>query len=374
MTQTVTFRAPDRSKAKFFPVLNKRVNAYFQDNGISKNGNAKMVIKTIAMFTIYFLPFALILAEVVTNPWAMLGLTAIMGIGLAGIGMSVMHDANHGSYSSKSWVNTLIGHSLNLVGGHAFNWKVQHNYLHHTYTNVHGLDQDIREKGVLRFSPHAPLAKYHRFQHIYSFFLYGLMTFSWIMFKDYGQMVEYRKRGLDKVIKANFWAEVANLIISKAFYFGYILVLPMMLLDINFLQWFAGFFMMHWVAGFTLAVIFQMAHLIEETEHHPFPHGTGTIENQWAIHQLETTANFGTDNTILNWYCGGLNFQVEHHLFPNICHVHYKAISKIVRDTAKEFDIVYNEQDTLGTAMASHVRLLKKLGRGEEVIMNHQHA
>lgn len=131
--------------------------------------------------------------------------------------------------------------------------------------------------------------------------------------------------------------------------------------------------MMHWVAGFTLAVIFQMAHVIEETEHHPFPHGTGTIDNQWAIHQLETTANFGTGNRFLNWYAGGLNFQVEHHLFPNICHIHYKAISKIVKETAQEYGVAYNEKPSLAAAVASHYRLLRKLGHGEPVIMNHHH-
>jgi linoleoyl-CoA desaturase len=373
MTKTVTFRAQDRSKAKFFPVLSRRVNAYFTENGITKYGNHNMVIKTIAMFAMYLGPFALMLAGVVTNPWAMLACCGVMGIGLAGIGMCVMHDANHGSYSKNDKINRIIGLSLNLVGGHAFNWKVQHNYLHHTYTNVHGLDQDIREKGILRFSPHAPLAKYHKLQHIYAFLLYGLMTFSWILTKDYQQMAEFRKKGYDKTIRANFASEVAILIISKLVYFGYIAVLPIMVLDISFLTWFAGFFFMHWVAGFTLAMIFQMAHLIEETDHHPFPHDTGTIDNQWAIHQLETTANFGTGNRLLNWYAGGLNFQVEHHLFPGICHIHYKAISKIVRETAEEYGIAYYEKPSLWAALASHYRLLWKLGHGKPVIMNHAH-
>lgn len=373
MTQTVTFRAQDKSKAKFFPILRKRVNTYFQENGISKTGNINMVIKTIAMFTMYFGPFVLMLTGVITNPWLMLASCAIMGFGLAGIGMSVMHDANHGSYSKNDTVNRIIGLSLNLVGGHAFNWKVQHNYLHHTYTNVHGLDEDIRERGILRFSPHAPLAKYHKLQHIYAFFLYGFMTISWVLTKDYVQMRDYGKRGLDKMIRANFAKEVAILIVSKIVYIGYMVVLPLMVMDITFLQWLGGFLFMHWVAGFTLAVIFQMAHLIEETDHHPFPHDTGTIDNQWAIHQLETTANFGTNNRLLNWYAGGLNFQVEHHLFPNICHIHYKAISKIVRETAEEYGIAYYEKPSLGAAVASHYRLLWKLGHGKPVIMNHQH-
>lgn len=373
MSNSVAFRAPNKEKAKFFPTLRKRTNAYFNENGISKHANTNMVVKTIVMFMIYLIPYLMMMFEVIVNPWGMLVLCAIMGVGAAGLGLGVQHDANHGAYSSNALVNRILSWSLNLVGGNAYTWKVQHNYLHHTYTNIHDMDEDIAGRGILRFSPFAELKSFHRFQYIYAFFLYCLGTLQWVTIKDFKQFRQYKKDGMEKKVRANLREELFILIIFKVFYFLYICLIPLLVLDIFWYQWLLGFVVMQMVTGFLLAMIFQVAHLMEETTHHDFPHETGTIENQWAIHQIETTANFATNSVILNWFAGGLNFQVEHHLFPNICHVHYKAISSIVKETAMEFDIPYHEEKTMLSAIQSHVRLLKKLGNGEPVIMNHHH-
>ena len=370
---SIRFKGSDKDKAQFFPTLRKRVNAYFQENNISKHANATMVVKTVVMLSMFLVPYFLIITETITNVWALWGLCVVMGFGSSGIGLSVMHDANHGAYSSNSWVNRILGWTLNMVGGLAFTWKVQHNVLHHSYTNVLEADEDIRGHKLLRFSPYSSLKPIHRFQHIYAFFLYGLMTLNWVIYTDFKRMVKYAKNDMARLVKSKIDREIVGLIVSKLFYFGYMVVLPLVLLDITWWQYLIGFGTMHWVSGFMLTMIFQMAHLIEETEHHPFPHETGTIENQWAIHQMETTANFATQNWLLNWYAGGLNFQVEHHLFPTICHVHYKKISKIVTETAKEFGVAYYEKKTIFKAIRSHFNLLKKLGHGEPVIMNHVH-
>jgi linoleoyl-CoA desaturase len=375
MNTSVAFRSQkiNKDKAKFFPTLRKRTNAYFQENELSKHANSTMVIKTIAMFMIYLIPYFLMIFGVITSPWAMLGLCIIMGIGAAGLGLGVQHDANHGAYSNNPRVNRVLSWSLNLVGANAYTWKVQHNYLHHTYTNVHDLDEDIAGRGILRFSPFAELKPFHRFQHIYAFFLYGLGTLQWVTLKDFKQFKKYKEDGMEKKVRANLREEFFLLIGFKVFYYFYIAVVPLLVLDIYWYQWLAGFVVMHVVTGLILAMIFQVAHLMEQTTHHSFPHESGTIDNQWAIHQVETTANFATDSVFLNWFAGGLNFQVEHHLFPNVCHVHYKAISKIVKETANEFEIPYHEEKTMMSAIRSHIRLLKKLGHGEPVIMNHHH-
>jgi linoleoyl-CoA desaturase len=373
MSKKVSFRPVDKSKAKFFPTVRKRVNAYFKENGISKTANRSMVIKTVIMFMVYLTPYFLMMFGVITEPWLMLLMAGLMGVGAAGVGLSVQHDANHGAYSKNPKINRILSWSINLIGANAYTWKVQHNYLHHTYTNVHDLDEDIAGRGILRFSPFAELKPFHRFQYIYAFFLYGLGTLQWVLVKDFKQFRDYTKRGMHKVVRANLKEEIAILVVSKVFYYTAIIVLPLMLLEISFWQWLAGFVFMQWVTGMILALIFQVAHLMEETSHHPFPHETGTIENQWAIHQVETTANFATNSVFLNWFAGGLNFQVEHHLFPDVCHVHYKPISKIVKETAQEFGIPYYEKKTLFSALVSHIRLLKKLGNGEPVIMNHHH-
>ncbi len=351
-----------RSRQDFFVTLNQRVNQYFKTNGISKHANGYMVFKTVCMFSMYFIPYGVLISGAVVNQWGMLALWAMMGIGMAGIGLSVMHDANHGAFSTKPWVNKMLGLSLNLIGGNAFNWKVQHNVLHHTYTNIHEVDEDISPRGVIRMTPDCPYKGIHRFQFIYAWFLYGLLTFVWVFTKDFKRIVTYHKDGLVKKQKANIAVEWTVLIVSKLLYIGYIFVIPMLVLPVTFWQVFAGFFLMHYIGGFILAVIFQPAHVVEGTEY-LMPDEDGNMENNWAIHQLHTTTNFAKNNRILSWYVGGLNYQVEHHLFPTICHIHYRNISPIVEQTAKEFGIPYKAKPTFRDAIAGHFRILKELGK-----------
>ena len=359
------------AKNDFFATLNKRVNDYFKSNQISKHANASMVLKTIFMFSLYFIPYVLIISGTVTSMWAIILLVVVMGLGTAGIGLSIMHDANHGAYSTKPWINNLLGYSLNLVGANAFNWKVQHNVLHHTYTNVYDADEDISPRGVLRMSPYSKKHYMHRFQHIYAWFLYGLMTIVWLIVKDFKRLSQYNKDGLVKRQKTTITKEWAVLIFTKLFYIGYIFVLPIVLTDLLWWQVVVGFFIMHYIAGFILAIIFQPAHVIDGTEY-PEPDTQGNLEDVWAIHQLRTTTNFANNNRILSWYVGGLNYQVEHHLFPHVCHVHYRSISKIVKATAEEYGLPYKSEPTFISALVSHAKLLKELGSAPELEMVHQ--
>jgi linoleoyl-CoA desaturase len=359
--------APGR--AEFFSTLNQRVNDYFKSNNISRYANAEMKWKTFVMFSMYLIPYTLMITGVISNLWLMLGLCMVMGFGIAGIGLSVMHDANHGGYSNKSWVNSALGFSLNIVGGNSFNWKVQHNVLHHTYTNIHDVDEDISPRGILRMSPYGEWKFFHRFQHFYAWFFYGLLTLVWVLVKDFIRLIKYQRDGMVKKQKANIAIEWAILIGTKLAYVFYIGVLPMIVLGLTWWQVLLGFLIMHYIAGFILAIIFQPAHVIEGTEY-PMPDDDGKMENTWAIHQLLTTTNFANNNRVLNWYVGGLNFQVEHHLFPNICHVHYRKISAIVKYTAEEFGVPYKSEPTFIGALAAHARLLKQLG--EKPVMQMQ--
>lgn len=358
MRSTIRFSSV---KPEFYSTLNQRVNDYFKNGNISRNGNAEMVVKTLVMFTLYLVPYALIITSTVTNIWAMFGLCVLMGVAIGGIGLSVMHDANHGAYSSKKWVNNLLGLSLNVVGGNAFNWKVQHNVLHHTYTNIHDVDEDISPRGVLRLSPHGQWKTFHRFQHLYAWFFYGLMTLVWVLVKDYVRIVKYQKDGLVKKQRASLRTELTVLLLSKAIYITYVFVIPLLILPLAWWQVLIGFLVMHYIAGFILAIIFQPAHVIDGTEY-PLPDVEGKMDNSWAIHQLHTTTNFANKNRMLSWYVGGLNFQVEHHLFPNVCHVHYRKIAGIVEATAAEFNVPYKSEPTFIGALRAHARQLKQLG------------
>ncbi len=348
-------------KAKFFRTLNKRINTYFKDNNIKKTGNWKLYTKAIIMFTLFLMPFILILTIDMPN-WLRLLLTVVIGIGMAGVGMNVMHDANHDSFSSKKWVNKIMGSSIYILAGNVYNWKVQHNVLHHTFTNIDGHDEDLDAGRIIRFSKHAPWLPIHKYQKYYSPILYGLLTINWAITTDVKQMRDYLKRKLSYGEFPNPKVEWTKLIISKILYYAMWIVLPIAVLDIAWWKVLIGFFVMHYTAGIILSVVFQLAHIVPSTEM-PLPDKDGKMEHTWAIHQLFTTANFAPKNWLVNFYTGGLNHQVEHHIYPNISHIHYNKIAKIVKETAKEFNLPYIEYKTMRKAIAEHFKMIADLGK-----------
>ena len=361
---TVNFSRID--KVKFFRTLNKRVNNYFKENNIKRTGNWILYSKAIIMFVLFLVPLFLIFTLKMPH-WAMLLLTIVMGIGMAGVGMNVMHDSNHDSFSSKKWVNKFFGSSIYILAGNVYNWKVQHNVLHHTYTNIKGMDEDIDAGRIIRFSKHAKWLKIHKFQKYYSIFLYGLLTINWAITTDIKQMRSYLKRKLSYGKFPNPATEWTKLVISKIVYYSLWILFPLLFLDIAWWKVLLGFFMMHYTAGMILSVVFQLAHVVPNTEM-PLPDEKGNLEHTWAIHQLYTTSNFAPSNWLINFYTGGLNHQVEHHIFPHISHVHYNKLAKIVKTTAKEFNLPYNEYKTMRKAFVEHFNLLGDLGKKPQLV------
>jgi len=349
-------------KPDFFATLKQRVNAYFKDSGKSKNANGYMVLKTIIMFTIFLVPYGFILSGMFTSGWFVVLMYTIMGVGTTGIGLAVMHDAVHGAYSKSPVINKILSLSMNLIGGSPLNWKIQHNVLHHTYPNIDGYDDDITPKFVLRFSPHTELKEYHKYQYIYAWFLYGLTTLSWVIAKDINQLTKYNNQGLIRKVGSNYGKALTFIVISKLVYITYTLILPIIFGGVGWGFVLFGFILMHLIAGIMMGLVFQPAHLMEDLKF-PLPDNQGKMHNNWAAHQMYTTANFANKNAFITWFVGGLNFQIEHHLFPNICHVHYPKLSLIVKKTASEFDLPYYSQQSFSMALASHARTLKKLGR-----------
>jgi linoleoyl-CoA desaturase len=361
--KTIQFIAKNKKEIEFSETLKRRVNEYFRSNNISLKGNFWMFLKAFILLATYIVSFLIALVFPI-EPWLGILIAILMGIGEAGIGMSVMHDAAHGAFSKRKWVNSFFASTMFILGSNVLNWKIQHNLLHHTYTNIYGYDQDISTKAAIRLCDHAPLKKYHRFQFIYAFLLYGLMTIS-KLFSDLTQLLEFNRSGITKTQKRNGRKEIIVLILSKIVYFATLLVFPILFSSFSWWQVLIGFLLMHLTAGIIMSVIFQMAHVVEGTEQ-PLPDKNGIIYHDWLVHQLRSTADFAPKNAILNWYVGGLNFQIEHHLFSNICHIHYRKIAPIVQQTAIEFGIVYNVKPTFLKALKSHVNRLKELGGGKQ--------
>ncbi len=283
-----------------------------------------------------------------------------------GNGMCVMHDAVHGSYSRKEWVNKILGGTMYLLGSNVFNWKIQHNFLHHAYTNIEGYDEDIAPKGPIRLCQYGPLKRIHRYQYIHAFFFYGLLTISKLI-GDFTQLIVYNKAGITRQFHINPVLEYMKMVIVKIIYLFVFIGLPILFTPFGWWQVLLGFFIMHWTAGCILSTVFQMAHVVEGTEQ-LLPNAEGIIEEEWAVHELRSTSDFGRNNLFLNYYIGRLNFQIENHLFPNICHIHYRKIAPIVERTAKEFGFNYNLKPTFLNSLYSHIHRLKELGMQNQIV------
>jgi linoleoyl-CoA desaturase len=350
----VTFNNKSRL---FFNALKSSVDQYFEENNIRKTGNWKLYLKTIILIPAVIALYITLIT--VSMHWALaLLLCAVLGIGMASIGFNVMHDACHGSFSTKSWVNEVFGLTHNFLGGNAFLWKLKHNIVHHTYTNIDGIDDDINNMPFMRECSTQPWKPMHKYQSYYMFLLYGF-TSVFMFFMDY---VKYFSRKvyttpINKMTTKDhilFWT-------GKLFFIAIYIIVPIVM--VGWLKWFVGFVTVQFALGLTLALVFQLAHVVEHAEFEAAGIEPKKIENEWAIHQVKTTANFASRNKIVTWMVGGLNYQIEHHLFPRISHIHYPAISKIVKETCENFDLRYNYFPTTRSAIASHFRFMKEMGQ-----------
>jgi linoleoyl-CoA desaturase len=346
---------------EFATVLKARVNAYFDESGRKRQGGFWIVSKTIIMLALYLIPFVLLLLNIFPETSSQLGLWLFMAVGMSGIGLGVMHDANHGASFKSSVLNDILGKVIYLVGVDQLNWKIQHNVLHHTFTNIDGHDDSLEAGNLLRFSPHQPLLKHHKYQHYYAWLLYTLQTISWSILTDYNRLRKYIKMEIipGKKSNARLYTEM---FLGKIIYFGLILILPVFVINSPWWLTASFFLLMHLAAGFFLACVFLPAHIMPENEY-PLPEESGDMKSNWLVHQIETSCNFATGSRSFSWFVGGLNYQIEHHLFPNICHIHYPAISKILKETVNEFNIPYRHYKTFFGAIKAHGVMIKKLGR-----------
>ncbi len=360
----VKYKFENKLDKEFATVLRTRVNGYFNDNGLQRDANKKMIFKTFAILSMYLVPYFLLILGGITNLFILMFLWIFMGIGKAFIGTSIMHDSLHGSYSKKKVFNTITGLSATIIGVDKLIWQIQHNVLHHTYTNIEDTDEDILPRIVFRYSVHQPHKWFHRFQHIYAPIFYCVPLLEWITTKDFIKPFDYKRMGLIKP-GIEFMRQFTAIVLRKLFYWIAFIVLPIILIDVPAWITLLMIFGSHCIAGNILAMIFQTAHVVQPAE---FIKGENDrMNHSWVAHQLQTTCNYGTDNKLLSWFLGGLNFQIEHHLFPDICHVHYPKLAKLVKETTKEFGLPYHEFDTFKDALVSHFTHLKEMGSGGDL-------
>lgn len=340
----------------FHTVLKKRITDYFKEKNILSTGNLRLHSKAIFIalgFIALYIHLVFFTPPVI---WALLE-CILLGLFTSAIGFNIMHDGAHGSFSKYSWMNKLAAVSLNILGANTFMWKMKHNVIHHAYTNIDGIDDDLDAKPFLRLCDTQKFYKIHKFQHFYFWFAYSLLYLYWIFVSDYrkyftGKVGDIPLKKMHSSDHLSFWGfKIIHLILF--------VIIP--IYQLGFGTWIIGFLVFSLCTGFVLSIVFQLAHTVEDTYFPVADSQNNKMEDEWAVHQLKTTANFATKSKLASWFMGGLNFQVEHHLFPKISHIHYPSINKIVKQTCKDFNIGYIEYATVRQAVRSHVSHLKEL-------------
>jgi len=353
------FSASDR----FIRELRRRVDAYFETTGRRRRDCVQMYFKT-ATILAWFVTAYLLLLFFATTWWTIVPLAIVLGVAIAAIGFNIQHDGGHKAYSDRQWVNKIGAMTLDMMGGSSYLWDWKHNSIHHTYPNIDGHDDDINVGFLGRLSPHQRRYWFHRLQGIYLWLLYGFLAIKWHFVDDFyniavgrigGHKIP-RPKGMDLVI----------FIGGKIVFFSLAFGIPMLLHPVWAVL--ATYAVAAFVSGVVLSVVFQLAHCVEEADF-PLPiltaQGGQRIETEWAVHQVQTTVDFARRSRVLSWFLGGLNFQIEHHLFSRICHVHYPAISKLVEEVSTEFGIRYQAHKSFFSALASHYRHLTLMGKME---------
>jgi linoleoyl-CoA desaturase len=347
----------------FYDDIKREAELYFEGAGRKRRDLVGMYLKS-AVILSWFVGTWVLLVFFATAAWQGVLLAISMGLSIATIGMAIQHDANHGGYSSHPRVNRLMGFTLDVMGVCSFFWRQKHNVIHHTFTNVEGVDFDLDFGKMARLTPEQERLPWHRYQQFYLWILYGFLLPKWV-FRDDWVMFHTKKAGPHRLAKMSR-TEIALFYGWKLFFVGWSLVIPALYHPI----WQVLLF--HLIAvmalGMTLSAVFQLAHCVDNAEFPVAPQRGEILNPDWAAHQVDTTVDFARDSAIITWFLGGLNFQVEHHLFPKVCHLHYPALSRIVERTAAKHGVRYRNNVTLWSALAAHYRHLEKLGRADETV------
>lgn len=345
------------SEDAFYRELRSRVDGYFQRTGKNRRDCPRMYLKTAVVLTWFVASYAL-LVFVVTTWWLTVPLAISLALSMAAIGFNIQHDGSHGAYSERPWINKLMALMLDLIGGSSYGWACKHNIVHHTYANITGHDDDIDIGFFGRLTPHQKHFKFHRWQHIYLWLLYGFVSIKWQFYDDFRDVAIGRFGG-HRHPRPKGW-DLATFIGGKLIFFSLAFAVPLVMHSLWIvLAYYVG---ISFVQGIALSMVFQLPHCAENAAF-PMPRAdTGRIDAPWAVHQVQTTVDYGRGNRLLSWYVGGLNFQIEHHLFPRICHIHYPALSPLVEQTCHEFGVNYQANETFRAAIASHYRWLRRMG------------
>jgi linoleoyl-CoA desaturase len=347
------------ASSPFTRTLSHRIDNYFQERRISRHANLGMALKTVLGFFLWIATYLWLMTGRFLW-WQVVGVYVVHGFAQLFMAFNIAHDANHSAYSKSKTVNRVLGCVFDLVGVSSYMWRLLHNDSHHSFVNIRGADTTLVSGNIFRFSAQDRRKPLHRFHHLYAPFLYSLSTLDWVLAKDYRWLLMERRFGNRKITR-HPRGELVLLFSIKAFYYTYMLVLPLIYLHAPWYSVILGFTVMHLFLGFTIALIFQPNHFNKDST---FPQAgeDGHIDNNYVQHIFDTTADYARGNALACWLLGSLNLHIIHHMFPNICHVHYSALTKIVKATAEEHGLRYRENKTIAGAFLAHLKWMKAMG------------
>lgn len=345
------------SNDEFIRALRPRIDLYFAGKGKQPRDCPGMYLKTAVVLSSLAVLYVL-LVFFATTWWQALPLAVLLGLASAAVGFNIQHDASHRAYSTHSWINKALAMTLDLIGASSYVWARKHNSIHHSYANITGQDDDINLGPLGRLSPHQPRLRIHRWQHFYLWFFYGLLPLKWHLYDDFRD-VGAGRIGVHRLPRPK-GRDLAVFICGKAIFFGLVFAIPLQFHPFWAVS--AFYIGISFVEGVVLSIVFQMAHCVEEAEFQMPNPTTGRMETSWAVHQAESTVDFAPENRLLSWFIGGLNFQIEHHLLPQVCHIHYPALAPLVREVCAEFGVRYSVNETFRAGLRSHFRWLRRMG------------
>jgi linoleoyl-CoA desaturase len=373
MTESMTTAGPDRRPRnkqepagrtlrftggnEFQAEVRRRVEEFFRETGRMQRDNPEIYVKAAAILTCFVAAYFL-LVFVADAWWQAVPLAVLMGLATAAVGFNVMHDGSHGAFSRHPIVNKLTSMSMDLIGGSSYLWRWKHGTFHHTYVNLTGHDVDVDMGRLARLTPHQPWLKAYRWQHWYVWPLYGVMAVKWHLYDDFHNVLT-GSIGPHRVPRPRGW-DLLIFIGGKTVFFTIAFGIPLLV----HAWWVVAIFylILTTTLGFVLSLVFQLAHTVEQAAFPEPPRHTEVVERPWAVHQVESTVNFMRGNRVGGWLLGGLNYQIEHHLFPRISHVNYPALSQVVERTCREFGVAYHEHKSFWSGLASHTRWLRRMG------------
>jgi len=351
---------------KFLNELRIRVNAYFKCNELHKTANRKASIKALVLLAIYF---AATISIFTASSFAQLLFAyAIVGMSTIFVALNLAHDAAHNTFAKSKKINNLLLYTFDMLGASGYMWRLKHVFSHHPHVNIPDMDGDIKQSKLVRIFPNAPRLSLHKYQHYYMPILYMFYTLIWLLVRDFRDYFDTDISGKQNLRHTK--KEYIKLFMGKTLFFGRMLILPYWLLPFSFGQIFLGFLCFHFVASLTVALPLVSAHVGEHAQY-PEPDVEGNMPSSWVRHQLVTTTDFATNSPVVTHLFGGFNHHVVHHLFPTICHIHYPKLTKILKETCKEFDMPYASNPSLPHAIWSHLKFLRirsKEGKRPEYI------